>query len=92
MRTPFIDISFIKTENNYTGLSSHLYLTLNGLNRLSKIFVIVKHEILIIIKSFLLILDKLEVKTVIKTKVYSEDSVIERGASSKTEVLIINAV
>jgi hypothetical protein len=92
MRTPFIDISFIKSKNNYIGLNSYLYSTLNGFNRLLRIFAIVKYKILIIIGSFSPILDKLKTETVIKTKVYPKNSAVERGVSSKTEILIIDAV
>jgi hypothetical protein len=92
MRTPPIGISSTKTEDNHTGLNSHLYLTPNGLDRLSRIFTVVKHEISIITGSFSPMLDRLEAETVTKARVYLEDSAVERGASSKTEVLMINAV
>ena len=92
MRTPPIGISFTKTEDNHTGPNSHLYLTSNGLDRLSRIFAIVKHEISIITGSFSPMLGRLEAEMVTEARVCPEDSVVERGASSKTGVLMTDAV
>jgi hypothetical protein len=92
MRTPPIGISFTKTEDNHIGLNSHLYSTLNGLDYLSRIFVIVKYEISIITGSSSPILGRLETETVTEARVCPEDSAVERGASSKTRVLMTDAV
>jgi hypothetical protein len=92
MRTPPIGISFTKSEDNYTGSNSHLYSTLNGLDRLLKIFAVVKHEISIITGLSLLMLGRLEAETVTEARVCPEDLVVERGASSKTGVLMTGAV
>src|SRR2546423_1002325 len=92
MRTPPIGISFTKTEDNHTGPNSHLYSTPNGLNRLSRIFAVVKHEISIITGLSSLMLGRLEAETVTEVRVCLEDSALERGASSKTGVLMAGAV
>jgi hypothetical protein len=92
MRTPPISISFTKTEDNYTGLNSHLYLTPNGLDRLSRIFAVVKYEISIITGSSSPILDRLEAETVTEERVCPEDSAVEKEASSKRGVFITGAV
>jgi hypothetical protein len=92
MRTPLIGISFTKTKDNYIGLNSHLYLTPNGLDRLLKIFAVVKYKISIITESSLPILNRLKTETVIKARVCPKDLAVEREASSKTGVLMTGAV
>jgi hypothetical protein len=92
MRTPFIDISFTKTEDNHIGLNSHLYLTLNELDRLLRIFAVVKYKILIITGSSSPILNRLKAETVTKARVYPKDLAVERGASLKKEILMTGAV
>jgi hypothetical protein len=77
--------SFTKSAGNHNGSSSHLYSTPHGLDRLSRIFVIVKVEMSIITGSFSPILRKLE------AEVSGEHSAIERGASPKTERLTTGA-
>jgi hypothetical protein len=52
----------------------------------------VKYKILIIIGSFLLMLDRLETEIITETKVYSEDLAAEREALLKTGVLTTDAV
>ena len=64
MRTPPIGISFTKTEDNHTGPNSHLYSTPNGLDRLSRIFAVVKYEISIVTGSSSPMLSRLEAETV----------------------------
>jgi hypothetical protein len=92
MRTPPIGISFTKTKDNHTGLNSHLYSTLNGLDRLLRIFAVVKYKISIITGLSLPVLGRLEAEIVTEARVYPEDSAVERGASSKRGVFIIGAV
>src|SRR5438874_12529134 len=90
MRTPPIGISFTKAEDNHTGPNSHLYSTPNGLDRLSRIFAVVKHEISIITGLSSPMVGRLEAETVTEARVCPEDQ--ERGASSKTGVLMTGAV
>src|SRR6266480_994916 len=92
MRTPFIGISFTKAEDNHASPNSHWYSTPNGLDRLSRIFAIVKYEISIIIGLSSPMVGRLEAKTVTKARVYLEDSAVSRRASSKTRVLMTGVV
>jgi hypothetical protein len=73
-----IDASFTSSVGNHTGLNSHLHLTPNVLDRLSRIFAIVKHEISIITGSSLPTSDRLEAETVTEARVYPEDLAVER--------------
>ena len=58
--------------------------TCTGLDRLLRIFAVVKYEISIITGSFSPRLGRLEAETVTKARVRPEDSAVERGALSKT--------